>query len=61
MGSLLCSLIFFIPLFLLSNQMINRYRQHILGWIKKTRFMQALQATKLYQTYRALSGWGGET
>jgi uncharacterized protein (TIGR03546 family) len=60
MGSLLSSLILFIPLFILSNLSIHRYRQHVLGWVRKTRLMQTLQATKLYQTYRSISGWGGE-
>ena len=60
MGSLLSSLTFFMPVFFLSNLLIHRYRQHVLAWIRKTRFMRGLQATTLYQTYRSLSGWRGE-
>lgn len=60
MGSLLFSLVLFIPLLILSNLLIRRYREHVLGWVRKTRMMQTLQATKLYQTYRSISGWGGE-
>jgi uncharacterized protein (TIGR03546 family) len=60
MGSFLSSLTLFIPVFILSNLLIHRYRQHVLAWVRKTRFMRALQATSLYQTYRSLSGWGGE-
>ena len=58
-GSLLFSLIFFIPLYLLLNLAIRRYRDHVLAWVQKTRIMQALKASKLYTAYQAVSGWGG--
>jgi len=60
MGSLLSSLILFVPVFILSNLLIRRYRQHVLEWVRKTRLVRALQATNLYQTYHSISGWGGE-
>lgn len=59
MGSLVFSLIFFIPLYLLSNKAILKYRDHMLAWVKKTRLMQAFKANKLYKAYQAVSGWGG--
>ena len=58
-GSLLFSLIFFIPLYLLLNLAIRRYRDHVLAWVQKTRIMQALKASKLYTAYQAVSWWGG--
>ncbi len=58
MGSLLLSLIFFIPLYLISNLAIRRYRDHVLAWLQRTRIMQALKASKLYSAYQAVSGWG---
>lgn len=58
-GSLLFSLIFFIPLYLLLNLAIRRYRDHVLAWVQKTRIMQALKASKLYTAYQTVSGWGG--
>jgi len=59
MGSFLFSLIFFIPLYLLSNQGIRKYRVYVLEWVQKTRLMKAFKANKLYKTYQAVSGWGG--
>jgi uncharacterized protein (TIGR03546 family) len=59
MGSLLFSLVFFVPAFILFNMLIRRYRAHILAWVKKTRLMQAFQATKLYNLYQSVSGWRG--
>ena len=55
-GSFFFSLVFFIPLYLISNQGIRKYRVYVLEWVKKTRLMKAFKANKLYQ---AVSGWGG--
>jgi len=59
MGSFLFSLIFFIPLYLLFNQIIRKYRVYVLEWVQKTKFMKAFKANKLYKAYQAVSGWGG--
>lgn len=59
MGSLLCSLILFIPFYFLCNLAIMRYRDHVLAWVQKTRLVQALKASKLYTAYQAVSGLGG--
>jgi len=57
MGSVLFSLIFFLPVYFLSNMLINKYRDHILAWIRNTRLMQVLKGSKLYQAYETVSGW----
>ena len=59
MGSLVFSLALFIPLLIVSNLLIRRYREHILAWVQKTKLMQFFQASKLYQTYQSLSHIGG--
>jgi uncharacterized protein (TIGR03546 family) len=59
MGSLLFSLVTFIPLYILSNFLIVKYRDHILSWIRNTRIMTAIKASKFYNAYERLSGWGG--
>jgi uncharacterized protein (TIGR03546 family) len=55
MGSFVFSLIFFVPLVLLMNAAIRRYREHILIWVKKTRIMQMITASKLYRLYEKIS------
>jgi uncharacterized protein (TIGR03546 family) len=60
MGSLAVALAAFLPLFLVGNVLIRRYREHLLAWVRKTRLVQALKATKLYQTYRAVSVLRGD-
>ena len=59
MGSLGFSLILFVPVWLLSNMLIRRYRTHILSWVENTRLMQVFKASKLYQVYASLSHLGG--
>jgi uncharacterized protein (TIGR03546 family) len=60
-GSLLVSLALFIPVLLILNFAIRRYREHLLAWIKKTRIAQMLGASKLYHVYQTMSGWGGRS
>ena len=55
MGSFLFSVLFFIPFVLLMNMTIRKYRDHVLVWVKKTRIMQMITASKLYDLYEKLS------
>jgi uncharacterized protein (TIGR03546 family) len=57
MGSLVFSVAMFVPVLLLLNLLIRRYRQHVMAWVEKTRIMQMFKASKLYQTYETLSSW----
>jgi uncharacterized protein (TIGR03546 family) len=59
MGSLLFSVVLFVPLYFISNQMIVRYREHVLAWVQKSRIMQAFKATKLYRLYSRYSEFRG--
>jgi hypothetical protein len=61
MGSLLFSLLLFVPVYLILNLMIRQYRERVLEWIRKTRIMKAFTASKLYRVYHSLSQWGGTT
>ena len=60
MGGLVVGILCFVPLVLLANALIRRYREHVLAWVKKTRLMQAFTASKFYDIYSRVSGWGGE-
>ena len=59
MGSFFFSVVGFVPLYFLSNSLINKYRDHLLGWIRNTRLMTAFKATKMYDVYERLGNWGG--
>ena len=57
MGSFIFSLLLFFPLYLLANVAIRRYRENVLSWVRKSRIMQALTASKFYSFYQSASGW----
>lgn len=58
MGSLAISVAAFIPLLLMSNLLIRKYREHFLDWINKSQVMKAIKASDFYQLYLKAQGWG---
>lgn len=59
MGSLIFSAIFFVPLFLILNLLIRKYRDHILSRIQNMRIVQVIKASKIYTAYQNVSGLRG--
>lgn len=59
MGSLLVSLVLFVPAVLACNWAIRKYRERVLAKMKQWRVVQALTATRFFQMYRSYSNWGG--
>ena len=47
MGSLLFSLVLFIPLLLLSNLLVTRYRSHVLVYLKNSKLFNFVRKNKL--------------
>ncbi len=58
MGSFVTALALFLPLYLLSNLLIRKYREHVLAWMRKLKIVQAVKASSLYNIYQKVSGWG---
>jgi hypothetical protein len=58
MGSLAVSLALFVPMVLVGNRLVEKYREHVLQWVMRTRLMQAFKASKLFGYYQSVSGWG---
>jgi uncharacterized protein (TIGR03546 family) len=59
MGSLLVSLAAFIPVFIIIKVLVLKYREHLLAWVNRTRVMKFFKASKLYEVYQTISGFGG--
>lgn len=57
MGSIVTALLLFVPLVLLCNFIIRKYREHILGFVKKTPLYRMIAASSFYEMYRKVSGW----
>lgn len=54
MGSLVISLILFVPVFFLARKGIVKYRAHFLEWMNNTRFAQIIKASTFYKVYTSL-------
>jgi len=59
MGSLVFSVLLFIPLYFLSNFLILKYRSHVLEVVRKSKIMQFFKATKFYKIYEKVSSLRG--
>lgn len=61
MGSLVVCSVCFVPGMLVSNRLIVRYRETVVAWVKRTRLVRVLQASRLYQAYARASSLTGGT
>lgn len=58
MGSLIASLVLFIPVFFVGNLLIRRYRDHLLAWVNRLKVVQLVKGSRFYQIYRSVSSVG---
>lgn len=56
MGSLVISLIAFIPVLLITRWGITAYRHKLMAWVDKLKITKVLKASKFYKVYQALAG-----
>ena len=56
MGSVVSAMLLFMPMLLLGNLLIRRYRDVVLVWLRKLRIVQILKASKWVKRYQALQG-----
>ena len=56
MGELVASLILFIPVYLLSILLVNKYRSSFMAFVNKFKVVQSLKASKFYRIYSAAQG-----
>jgi uncharacterized protein (TIGR03546 family) len=55
LGSLTTGVVLALPLYFLSNFVIRRYREHLLAWVRKTKVVQFIKASRFYRIYSTLS------
>ncbi|MBU0529751.1 TIGR03546 family protein [bacterium] len=51
-GSILVSIIGFLPMLFLFNFLIKKYREHILAFARKTKIAKALMSSEIYHYYK---------
>ena len=54
LGSFVSWVVLWLPIYFLSRWLVTRYRVHVYERLKKTRFFQAVGASKLYNYYTLL-------
>lgn len=55
LGALCFSVLMFMPVYLLSHFLVNRYRDHIQTFIERFKIVQAIKGSKFYRIYQGLS------
>jgi uncharacterized protein (TIGR03546 family) len=58
LGALVIGCLLAIPLYFISNFLIEKYRLHIKAFFEKFRIVKALKASKFYRLYCQVSGQG---
>jgi uncharacterized protein (TIGR03546 family) len=61
LGALVLGIVLAVPLYFLSQILIEKYRFHIKNFIEKFKIIKALKASKFYQLYLRVSGQGDLT
>ena len=51
LGGFMTALVLAAPVFFTTRVLVLRYRAHVLTWVRKTRIMQAIMASRFYQLY----------
>lgn len=57
MGSLLISIVAFVPAYFAFKVLIVKYRETFLEWLKKTKIAQAIKAGTFWNIYQKVEGW----
>ena len=56
-GSIMVSIIGILPMLLLLNVLIKKYRKHILGYVRKTKIARAMMSSDIYHYYKKITGF----
>ena len=54
-GSIVVSILGFVPMLLLLNYLIRKYRKYILSYVRKTKIAKAMMSSDLYHYYKKIS------
>ena len=56
-GSILVSIIGFIPMLFLLNVLVKKYRKHILSYVRGTKIAKAVKSSDIYHYYKKITGF----
>ncbi|MDN3651876.1 TIGR03546 family protein [Thalassotalea ponticola] len=55
LGALLIGVVLFIPVYLLSKVLVQRYRQHMKAFVDRFKLIRMLKGSRFYQIYQGLN------
>jgi len=58
LGALVLGCVLAIPVYFISNYLVEKYRLHVMAFFEKFRIVKALKASKFYRVYCQVSGQG---
>ena len=56
-GSMVVSIIGFLPMLFLLNILIKKYRKHVLSYVRKTKIAKAMMSSDIYHYYKIITGF----
>ncbi len=56
LGAMVISYVLAVPFYFGSNFLVSKYRDHVLSWVRKSKLMTLLKASKFYRIYQGLYG-----
>jgi uncharacterized protein (TIGR03546 family) len=56
-GSILVAILGFVPMLLLLNFLIKKYRKHVLSYVRKTKIAKAMMSSDFYHYYKKIIGF----
>ena len=58
LGSLLISVVLFVPFAILAQSLVIKYRDHVMAFVMKLKIVQMLKGSRFYQFYLKVQGGG---
>ena len=58
LGSLLVSVVLFVPFAILAQSLVMKYRDHVMAFVMKMKIVQMLKGSRFYQFYLKIQGGG---
>ena len=56
-GSIVVSIVGFLPMLFLLNVLIKKYRKHVLSYVRKTKIAKAMMSSDIYHYYKKITGF----
>ena len=56
-GSIIVSILGFLPMLFLLNLLIDKYRKHVISYVRNTKIAKAMMSSDIYHYYKKITGF----